>query len=68
MSEDTFSISGLPPGITLQFQEQSNAIREVGLDLKGLPKDLYSARLGMFQGPSIDQRRVTLPLVSAAAQ
>jgi aspartyl/asparaginyl beta-hydroxylase len=66
MAEDTFSISGLPPGITLQFQEQSNAVREVGLDLKGLPKDLYSARLGMFQGPSIDERRVSLPLVSAA--
>ena len=67
MAENTFSISGLPPGIILQFQEQRNAIREVGLDLKGLPKDLYSARLGMFRGPSIDQRRVTLPLVGAAA-
>jgi hypothetical protein len=33
------------------------------LNMKGLPKDLYSARLGMFQGPSIDERRVSLPLV-----
>jgi hypothetical protein len=65
ISDDTFSISGLPPGITLQFQEENHVIREVALDLKGLPKDLYSARLGMFQGPSIDQRRVTLPIISS---
>ena len=66
ITDNTFSISGLPPGITLQFQEDGHAIREVALDLKGLPKDLYSARLGKFQGPSIHQRRVTLPLVNAA--
>ncbi|HEY0796098.1 MAG TPA: aspartyl/asparaginyl beta-hydroxylase domain-containing protein [Acidisarcina sp.] len=66
-SDDTFGISGLPPGITLQFVEQDHVIREVALNLKGLPKDLYSARLGMFQGPAIDQRRVTLPLVPGSA-
>ncbi len=66
-SDDTFGISGLPPGITLQFVEENHVIREVALNLKGLPKDLYSARLGMFQGPSIDQRRVSLPLVAGAA-
>lgn len=63
VSGDTFSISGLPPGITLQFREENHVISEVALNMKGLPKDLYSARLGKFQGPSIDQRRVTLPLV-----
>jgi hypothetical protein len=62
-SDNTFSIAGLPPGIALQFQEENHVIREVALDMKGLPKDLYSARLGMFQGPSIDQRRVVLPMV-----
>ncbi len=66
-SDDTFGISGLPPGITLQFVEENHVIREVALNMKGLPKDLYSARLGMFQGPSIDQRRVSLPLVAGAA-
>ena len=65
ISDDTFGVSGLPPGITLQFQAENRAVREVVLDLKGLPKDLYSARLGMFQGPSIDRRRLTLPVVSA---
>jgi hypothetical protein len=62
---DTFSISGLPPGITLQFREENHTIREVALDMKGLPKDLYSARLGAFQGPSIEHRRVNLPLVAS---
>lgn len=66
-SEDTFGISGLPPGITLQFRARNHVICEVGLNLKGLPKDLYSARLGMFQGPSIDERVVTLPVVAGDA-
>lgn len=66
-SDDTFGISGLPPGITLQFMEEKHTIREVALNLKGLPKDLYSARLGMFQGPAIDERRVSLPLIPGSA-
>jgi len=65
ISDDAFSISGLPPGITLQFQERDHAVREVALNLKGLPKDLYSARLGMLQGSPISQRRVALPVVAA---
>jgi hypothetical protein len=68
VSEDTFSISGLPPGITLQFQEEGHSIRQVMLDLKGLPKDLYSARLGKFQGPAIDLRRVALAVLTATPQ
>jgi len=66
ISDDAFSISGLPPGITLQFQERDHAVREVALNLKGLPKDLYSARLGMLQGSPISQRRVALPVVAAS--
>jgi hypothetical protein len=65
ISSDTFSISGLPPGLTLQFQEESHSIRQVALNLKGLPKDLYSARLGMFRGPSISERQVLLSVVNA---
>ena len=69
---DTFSISGLPNGITLQFSEENNIVREVRLELKGLPKDLYSARLGKFQGASIDRRQIALPVIadrkSAAGQ
>ena len=62
---NTFSISGLPPGITLEFEEEGNKMQKVVLDMKGLPSDLYSARLGMFQGPSIGERRVSLPVLSA---
>jgi hypothetical protein len=61
---DQFSIFGLPPGITLQFHEQDHVVREVVLDLKGLPKDLYSARLGMYRGPAIDHRQMKLPVSS----
>jgi hypothetical protein len=32
--------------------------------MKGLPKDLYAARLGKFQGPSLDEREVSLPIVN----
>ena len=64
ISSDTFSISGLPPGMTLKFKEDSNTVREVVLDMKGLPKDLYAARLGKFQGPSIDDRQVVMPVMN----
>jgi len=66
VANDTFSVAGLPPGITLQFQEGDHSVREVILDMKGLPKDLYSARLGKFVGPSISQRQVSLPVVNIA--
>jgi hypothetical protein len=65
VTSDTFAISGLPPGMTLEFKEVSNSVREVLLNMKGLPKDLYAARLGKFQGQSMDERRVSLPLVNA---
>ncbi len=63
ISTNTFSIAGLPPGITLQFSEADNTVRELVLDMKGLPKDLYSARLGTFVGPSVAERRVPLPVM-----
>ena len=66
ISDSAFSVSGLPPGIALEFREENSAIHEIILNLKGLPKDLYSARLGMFQGPSIDQRTLTLPIIREA--
>ena len=66
LADNSFSISGLPPGITLEFQEEGNTIRKVVLDMKGLPKDLYSARLGMFVGPSIGERQVPLPVLGSA--
>jgi hypothetical protein len=64
ISSDTFCISGLPAGMTLRFKEDNNTVREVTLNMKGLPKDLYAARLGKFQGPSLDEREVSLPIVN----
>jgi len=67
VSNDTFTIAGLPPGITLQFQEENDFVRTVILDMKGLPNDLYSARLGISTGSAISQRQISLPLVSAVS-
>ena len=65
VSGDSFTIAGLPPGITLRFREENHSMREVILDMKGLPKDLYSARLGTLTGPSINERQVSLPVLNA---
>jgi Aspartyl/Asparaginyl beta-hydroxylase len=65
--DDTFTIAGLPPGITLQFKEENHSVRQVVLDMKGLPKDLYSARLGILTGASIRERQVSLPVVSTVS-
>ena len=66
ISENTFSVAGLPPGITLRFQQENHATVQVVLDMKGLPQDLYSARLGMFVGPAIGHRQVPLSVVGKA--
>jgi Aspartyl/Asparaginyl beta-hydroxylase len=66
IADDAFNISGLPPGITLQFERKGHVVENVIVDMKGLPKDLYSARLGMLQGPLLTERRVSLPVVSNA--
>lgn len=67
MSEDNFGISGLPPGMTLQLKQENHVVREVILHMKGLPKDLYSARLGIFRGPLMPEQSVSLPLLSHVA-
>jgi hypothetical protein len=64
ISSDTFSIAGLPPGITLRFHYEQNEMRQVILEMKGLPRDLYSARLGVLAGPSIGERKVPLRVLS----
>jgi hypothetical protein len=67
ISSDTFGISGLPSGITLQFQEEDQSVGRVVLDMKGLPRDLYSARLGIFLEPSIGQQQISLPVVKVVS-
>ncbi len=63
LSEDVFGISGLPPGMTLQLKRENQVVRDVVLHMKGLPKDLYSARLGIMRGPSISEQSVSLPVI-----
>lgn len=67
LGDDVFGISGLPPGMTLQLKRENQVVREVILHMKGLPKDLYSARLGIFQGPSMSAQSVSLPVTSTTA-
>jgi hypothetical protein len=68
VSGDTFSISGLPSGMTLQFKEENNVVKEAVLQMKGLPKDLYSARLGKFQGSAVEDRTVSLPVLTTVSE
>jgi len=63
VADDEFSISGLPTGVTLQFREENNRVGQVVLHLKGLPKDLYFARLGFLRGPMLPERSIPLVVV-----
>ena len=63
LSDDIFSISGLPPGMTLQLKQENHVVKDVVLHMKGLPKDLYSARLGILRGPMINEQSVSLPVI-----
>jgi hypothetical protein len=66
ISDEIFGISGLPPGMTLQLKRENHVVREVLLHMKGLPKDLYSARLGIFRGPATAEQSVSLDVTSQA--
>ncbi len=63
VAENTFGVAGLPPGITFRFNEVDGVVRSVDLDLKGLPKDLYFARLGFSKGEAVTDRSVSLPVL-----
>jgi aspartyl/asparaginyl beta-hydroxylase len=67
ISDDIFGISGLPPGMTLQLKREDQVVRDVLLHMKGLPKDLYSARLGIFRGPAMGEQSVSLPVIQQTA-
>ena len=67
LSDDVFGISGLPPGMTLELKHDNQAVIDVVLHMKGVPKDLYSARLGIMRGPSIDEQHVSLPVIQHSA-
>jgi hypothetical protein len=58
-----FGISGLPAGITLRLKRERHLVREVLLQMRGLPKDLYSARLGILRGPPVNERTVSLSVI-----
>jgi hypothetical protein len=63
LTDDIFGISGLPPGMTLQLKRQNQVVSDVVLHMKGLPQDLYSARLGILRGPVITEQSVSLPVI-----
>jgi hypothetical protein len=67
MADETFGISGLPPGMTLELKRENQVVREVILHMKGLPKDLYSARLGIFRGPAMAEQSVPLKVTNQVA-
>jgi hypothetical protein len=67
LEDETFGISGLPPGMKLQLKRENHIVREVMLHMKGLPKDLYSARLGIFRGPMMAEQSVSLPVLGQVA-
>jgi hypothetical protein len=48
--------------MTLELKRQNQVVREVMLHMKGLPKDLYSARLGILRGPMIAEQSISLPV------
>ncbi len=60
---DEFGISGLPPGVTLRLRLERHAVREVILQLKGLPRDVFAARLGILRGPLVRERTHSLPVI-----
>jgi len=64
LADDVFGISGLPPGMTLELKRDNHVVRDVILHMKGLPKVLYSARLGIFRGPLMPEQSVSLPVTS----
>jgi len=64
LSNENFGISGLPPGMTLELKRKNHVVSEVILHMKGLPKDLYSARLGILRGPMIAEQSISLPVTS----
>jgi len=67
LADETFGISGLPPGMKLEIKRENQVVREVVLHMKGLPKDLYSARLGIFRGQLMPEQSVSLPVSSQVA-
>jgi hypothetical protein len=67
ISDEIFGISGLPSGMTLQLRRENHVVRDVVLHMKGLPKDLYSARLGIFRGPAMGEQRISLPVTNQMA-
>src|SRR5215475_7475844 len=67
LGDETFGISGLPPGMNLELKRENHVVRKVVLHMKGLPKDLYSARLGIFRGPLMPEQSVSLPVLSQVA-
>ena len=59
---------GAPEDVPVELREAVDGVgeqirREVLLQMRGLPKDLYSARLGILRGPPVNDRTVSLSVI-----
>ena len=63
VENDTFGVVGLPPGITFRFIQNGDRVESLELNLKGLPKDLYFARLGFSNGAAVADRTAALAVI-----
>lgn len=64
VDDNVFGVVGLPPGITFTFNMSESGIASIDLNLKGLPKDLYFARLGFMNGAPVADRTATLQVLT----
>jgi len=63
VTETSFAITGLGNGCSLDFRMDGPNLEGVELALRGLPKDLFAARLGKWRKDAvIAERRIELPL------
>jgi quercetin dioxygenase-like cupin family protein len=62
ISERSLAIRGLPQGCTLEFDLVGGLPGALELVLRGVPEDLFAARLGYMTGPSLPERVIPLPL------
>ncbi len=62
LGDERFGIMGLPSGCYVTFTRSEHGVSALTLTLKGVPRDLYAARLGAPCGPSDQTWEVDLPI------
>lgn len=62
LGDERFGIMGLPGGCYVTFRRSQHGVSALTLTLKGVPQDLYAARLGSPCGPSDQTQEIELPM------